>query len=332
MPNTRRMISQALSTLNLNTQATGDPMGFRDDYWTGWAQGLDLPRSGETAVYTGRMYQMLPYAMQVSQLASRYESWLSCPGMTKLMQWGNRLAGERTIRRMAASAGDIAQRAQRALRGIAAGLKAVGQEPAYLYEAEPYSGVLLHELGAEAGAERQAARLASLFQQHKLGGITAVDPHTVHFLRDVFPGEMERAGVEVKHYLEVLAAAGQGLKPRNQLPMQQVVVHDSCVMARYLGLIDQTRQVASALGLKVMEPPNSGVDTACCGGPIEYAFEQMSVEISLLRARELAGAGSQVMVTCPICLINLARHEKDLGIRVWDLGELLDLALNGGGS
>lgn len=326
MPNTRRMISQALSTLNRNVTQVGDPMGFKEVYWTDWTQGLDLPTSGPECIYTGRMYQMLPYVMQISKLSSRYQPWLACPGMGKLMDLGSQVAGEKMIRRMAASEHDIKERAHHSLRGIWAGLKMAGYDPAYLYDAEPYSGVLLHDLGVDAGAQQQAARLAELFKSRGLKDITAVDPHTVHFLRDVFPGQMEEAGVEVRHYLELLAPAEERLAPLAELPMQEVVVHDSCVMARHLGLVEQTRQVAAALGLTVKEPPNHGQDTACCGGPIEYAFEDLSAQVSLLRARELAEVSSQVMVTCPICLINLARHESELGIKVWDLGELLDLA------
>ncbi len=325
--NTRRVIAQALSTLQRNTLHTGDPMGFNQDYWTGWAQGLGLPREGSPCIYTGRMYQMLPFAQQASKLANRYQGWLACPGMSQLMSWGNRVAGEKTLRRLAASDQEIGARGARSLKGIAAGLRAVGLEPGYLFDAEPYSGVLLHDLGADPGARKQAGRLAALFKSRGVDQVVAVDPHTVHFLREVFPEYAEGAGVTVKHYLELLAPAAERLRPRAALPMDQVVVHDSCVMARYLGIVDQVRAVAEALGLEVLEPPNRGQDTACCGGPIEYGFEELCGEVSLLRARELAEVGSQVMVTCPICLLNLARHEQELGLRVWDLGELLGLAL-----
>ncbi|MCB2228998.1 MAG: (Fe-S)-binding protein [Desulfarculaceae bacterium] len=328
--NTRRVISQALSTLQRNTLSTGDPLGFNQVYWTDWSQGLSLPKDGSPCMYTGRMYQMLPYAGQAAKLANRYQGLLACPGMSQIMSWGNRVAGEKTIRRMAGTGGEIATRAQSALRGISAGLRAIGLEPGYLYDAEPYSGVLLHELGADPGARTQAGRLGALFQSKGVSEVVAVDPHTVHFLRDDFPEVLEGAGVKLSHYLELLASEAERLAPKTALPMKEVVVHDSCVMARHLGIVEQTRQVAEALGLRVIEPPNHGQDTACCGGPIEYGFEELCAEVSLMRARELAGAGSQVMVTCPICLLNLSRHEREAGLRVWDLGELLDLALGGG--
>jgi Fe-S oxidoreductase len=79
----------------------------------------------------------------------------------------------------------------------------------------------------------------------------------------------------------------------------------------------------------VKEPENCGKDTACCGGPIEFAYTELSDGISRMRAAELSQWGENVVVTCPICLINLAKHEQEFGLRVWDLGELLNAGLNG---
>ncbi|MEW5913490.1 MAG: (Fe-S)-binding protein [Thermodesulfobacteriota bacterium] len=328
MPRTRRIVSQALATLERNLRREGDPLGMRQSYWTDWAQGLDLPAQGERCLYTGRMYQMLPYVAQTTKLVARYQSWLACPGMATLMNLGSRLAGEATLRRLAASAGEIRQRASDSLRGIWAGLKAVGASPAYLQQQEPYSGVLLYDLGLEASAQRQAAKLAGLFSAQGFREVIAVDPHSLHLLRGALPETLERSGVAIRHYLEVLAPEREKIaRLRGELPIQEVVVHDSCVMARELGIIDQVRQVAQALGLKVKEPADNRENTACCGGPIEYAFGELSRQVSRLRAQELARVSSQVLVTCPICLLNLTPYESELGIRVWDLGELLQRAL-----
>jgi len=85
--------------------------------------------------------------------------------------------------------------------------------------------------------------------------------------------------------------------------------------------------VLERLGIEVVEPENAGRNTACCGGPVEYAFADLSRSISCIRARELADRGRDVLVACPICLVNLMKHERDLGIRVWDMGEILAAAL-----
>ncbi|MBW2355423.1 MAG: (Fe-S)-binding protein, partial [Deltaproteobacteria bacterium] len=105
------------------------------------------------------------------------------------------------------------------------------------------------------------------------------------------------------------------------------VFHDSCVMARDLGIVQDLRTGLARTGLKMVEPENRGQDTACCGGPVEYAFADLSRSISGIRARELAAGGpTDIVVTCPICLINLMKHEKTMGTNVRDLGELLGMA------
>ena len=101
------------------------------------------------------------------------------------------------------------------------------------------------------------------------------------------------------------------------------VVHDPCVMTRDLGIVDEARKVLKALGLQQLEPENTKMDTACCGGPVEYAFAELSHKISHLRIEELSGISRNILVSCPICLINLSKYEQELGIRVWDMGELL---------
>jgi len=81
------------------------------------------------------------------------------------------------------------------------------------------------------------------------------------------------------------------------------------------------------MGIKLFEPENSGLDTACCGGPVEYAFPDLSSQISSLRMKELKNVNSNVLVTCPICLINLCKYERKSGVKVWDMGEILYAAL-----
>jgi len=43
---------------NLEKRRTVFPISVANA--TGWARGLDLPRGGETVIYTGSMYQLLP--------------------------------------------------------------------------------------------------------------------------------------------------------------------------------------------------------------------------------------------------------------------------------
>jgi Fe-S oxidoreductase len=131
----------------------------------------------------------------------------------------------------------------------------------------------------------------------------------------------------VHHYLEALAVSDAPLrKLRAGGVPKKIVLHDSCVMTRDLEVIKPARAVLARLGIEVVEPENTGINTACCGGPVEYAYQDLSRSISLIRAGELSGFCRDVLVACPICLINLMKHEQELGIRVWDMGEIMNLA------
>jgi Fe-S oxidoreductase len=218
------------------------------------------------------------------------------------------------------------------LVGIVAALAGAGIHPAYLHEKEPYSGVLLYDLGMEEAAASVARDVYHTLKSCGARTVVTVDPHTTFMLRQVYPRYIPGFDLQIRHYLEVLAASDGGPKePRKPGLPEKIVMHDSCVMTRDLGVVAPARSILSRLGIEVVEPPNTKTDTACCGGPVEYAYADLSRSISCIRARELAGICGDVLVACPICLINLMKHEKDLGIRVWDMGEILHRALSNAG-
>ena len=94
-------------------------------------------------------------------------------------------------------------------------------------------------------------------------------------------------------------------------------------MTRDLGIVEQQRKILTAMGFKILECENSKLNTDCCGGPIEYAFNELSKKISLKRAKDLKKVSNDIIVFCPICLINLIQFQSQLGIKIWDFGELL---------
>lgn len=327
MQHSKILISQALATLKDNMDRTGDPLGFKKSYWTGWAHGKNMPRRGATVLLTARMYQMLPYVIQETELVDSARPLLpllSVKAFAKMAAMGNAMAGETIVRLKARSAKDIQIKGDTALAGILSALRRAGQEPAYLYENEPYSGVLLYDLGLEAEI---APHVRKVYQQLKNRGVRqviTVDPHTTYMLREVYPKYILNYDLQVKHYLEYLAESTENVtdpKP-SELP-DDFILHDSCVMTRDLDIIEQARQVTQRLGIKLLEPENNRQNTACCGGPVEYAYGDLSCKISKIRIQELAAVSKNIVVTCPICLINFSKYEKELGIRVWDMGELL---------
>ena len=249
IPKSRNLVSELFSTMADNLSAGGDPLGFRQAYWTEWARDLDLPRQGKSLLFTARMYQMLPYVIQTTKLVEKTRSLLSKPAFAKLAKAGNMLAGEKVLRHLAGREKEIEQRGCNALCGIAAALSLEGSPPAYLHENEPYTGVLLHDLGLEEAVRPHAEKVAAVLREAGAERIMATDPHTVYMLREIMPGYVPGFEAGVRHYTEVLAEKTQMLAgAAGPMPIGEAVVHDSCQMARDLGLIDQVRDIARGAG------------------------------------------------------------------------------------
>lgn len=328
MKKSKALVSQALATLKENIQRTGDPLGFTKDYWSGWASELDLPRGGETIIYTGRMYQMLPYVIQTTRMVSMVKPFLEIPGAPSLLRAGNSMVGEPIIRMKARGETDIRKRGVQALNGVISALGSVGIFPGYLYEEEPYSGVLLHDLGLEAQILDHVRNVVRIFARNKVKNIITLDPHTTFMLRKIFPELVPGFDLNIRHYTEILIERDMVELPvsSNGLP-SEFVIHDSCVMSRDLEIITPLRSLADRLELEIIEPENNGKNTGCCGGPVEYAFGDLCHKISRIRMDELAQQGKDIIVACPICLINLRQYEAQMGVKVWDMGEILFQAL-----
>ncbi|MGO8718354.1 MAG: heterodisulfide reductase-related iron-sulfur binding cluster [Acidobacteriaceae bacterium] len=324
MTGSKALVSQALAMLQENIERTGDPLGFRHAYWTEWASGLELPRGGPQVLLTARMYQMLPYLTQTTAMVEKFKPLVASRSMRKLVSFGSRLAGETIVRRRAeANASELKIRCTHILRGIVAALAAAGIHPGYLYEDDPYSGALLYDLGLE-GMAAHAQKTYRALKDRGVREVITVDPHTTYILRTIYPQYIEPFELQVTHYLELLATHGVAARQTGmeKLPTS-FVVHDSCVMARHLKISKPLRTVVNSLNLSSSEPENTGNSTACCGGPIEYAFGELSEQISEIRVKELAAVEKNILVTCPICLINLGKHQVESGSNVYDIGESL---------
>ncbi len=337
MQQSKIMISQALATLMDNIERTGDPLGFKKIYWTDWAKGKGMDRKGSTILFTARMYQMLPYVIQETDMVDKARPLLpllSIKTFAKIAAMGNMMAGEAIIRLKARNAKNIRMKCDATLAGILTALRKAGENPAYLYEKEPYSGVLLYDLGLENDIAPHVRNVYNLLKSQGVDRVITIDPHTTYMLRMVYPKYIANYDITVTHYLEYLAENidkidkidniiefGQPNLPDN------FVLHDSCVMTRDLNIIQQTRMVLKRLGIKLLEPENKGSNTACCGGPVEYAYAKLSGQISRIRINELASVSKNILVACPVCLINFTKYEREMGVRVWDIGEVLNAVI-----
>jgi len=293
---------------------------------TRWAKGLSLPMGGETVLYTGHMYQlMVSIAALESRMAGMEDSWL-----TRTMGFGrkvNRFIN--TSRFMAWPSSGMQRSFDTRLRNIALLLRAAGVDFGYLYGDELYAGALVCDQGMDDVFRAHARKVQAVLEKHGVKRVITVDPHTTDMLRTVYPKVLEGFGVEVKSYLEVLAQSGMECRA----PLDgDVVVHDSCVYARYENVVDEPRQLLAKAGVTLREQEDSGKATQCCGGPIESLFPSKAKEIAKTRISQLEKSGCKnVAAMCPICLLNLKNAANGNGVGVRDISEYLAEAYCGNG-
>jgi Fe-S oxidoreductase len=282
---------------------------------TRWARDLDLPRGGETVLYTGLMYQLIPYIERLVAIEQRL-------GNTPLA----RLTGVgRVLNRFVNGVAFVArpsarERAEydRVPANVARLLRQAGVEFGYLYEDDLYAGTLAYDLGADETVATHARRVVARLRRHGVREVITIDPHTTNMLRSVYPKLVPGYDLRVHNYLEVLAEHGMEFPA----PLHaRAVIHDPCVYARYENVIEPPRRLLAAAGIEVAEPDKAGALTWCCGGPAEALYPTKAAAVAAARVGQLRQVAPDCVTMCPICLVNL-RKAAD-GMRFRDISEYL---------
>jgi Fe-S oxidoreductase len=266
-----------------------------------WSKQLGIPVGGETVLYTGSMYQLLPYMIAaVNRMGKMEDSFLGkFVGMGRFF---NKMFNVSAIMFRPKRADH--KRFRRIIRDIARLLIQAEVEFGYLYKQELYAGALAFDMGADETFAAHARRVHDLLKEHGVRSLITIDPHTTNVIRSVYPTVLEGFDIEVKSYLEVLAEK-DNLRPINQVA-GEVTIHDSCVYARYEDVIEEPRKLLERAGYTVKEPKDNRNLTHCCGGPIESLFPSMAHQIGGKRVQQLKNAnGGGVATMCPICMATL---------------------------
>ncbi|MBN2576528.1 MAG: (Fe-S)-binding protein [Deltaproteobacteria bacterium] len=266
-----------------------------------WAKDLAIPVGGETVLYTGSMYQLLPYMIAAVNRMGKLENTFLAK-MVGMGRFFNRMINVSNI--MFRPRGSDHKRFGSIIRDIARLLQQAGVKFGYLYKEELYAGALAYDLGADDTFIAHARRVHSLLKKHGVRSLITIDPHTTNMLRSVYPTVLPDFDLEVKSYIEVLAAR-ENLRPRNKVE-GPIVIHDSCVYARYEEVIEEPRRLLERAGYTVVEPRDNRKLTHCCGGPIESLFPSMAHQIGVKRVEQFKKVnGNRVATMCPICMATL---------------------------
>ena len=298
-----------------NLRIRGSVLPIPASQATRWAKALDIKRGGETVLYTGLMYQLIPYIERLVRL----EQLLGNTPLARFTGIGRRM--NRLVNGVPFVARpSVRERAEydQVPANVARLLRLAGVDFGYLYEDDLYTGALAYDLGADEAVAAHARRVAGLLHKHGVREVITIDPHTTNMLRSVYPKLVDGYDVRVRNYLEVLAERGV---PFPTPVHEKVVIHDPCVYARYENVIEPPRKLLAAAGLDISEAESSGLLTWCCGGPAEALYPAKAAAVAKTRVAQLREIAPDCVTMCPICLVNL-RKSGD-GMRFRDISDYL---------
>jgi len=291
-----------------NVKKTKSPFGIPKFMANTWWKNTTVDRDGDALLFTGLMYQFMPYIDKTTHYLERYED----------SGWANYLSYTKYIPKILSgvglalmTSGKEKKKSSQILQNIVKILQKSNVNFGYKPELDDYSGILLYDLGDQEGFVQHAKFVVANLKKAGIKKIITVDPHTTYALKVLYP-KYTGESFEVKTYFELIDITSNNGSRR-------VTLHDPCFYGRYLELSDVPQKVLGKLDIECVNVRNSGEFTNCCGGPAESISPKLSKEVLDRRVEELQSTGLPIIAMCPVCLGNI----RNTGANVEDLSTLI---------
>jgi len=328
------LIPPGLTYLADNITSKDNLLGVSKEVGASWAKDLSLPKEAETIFFAGCGYQyaselesMMSLIRKVDKSAIGTELTMNLASFPKKL--GIDAAGIFRKVMVKGSESDA-----QPLKDAVKVLSNLGINVGYLGDEEPCCGGLLHYIGLQKEFARHGQQVYDRLKSRGVKRIIGIVPSCTYTLRNLMADSVDGYDLEVKHFCEVVAAGISSLELR--FPREvKVTYHDPCQMVRYLGLVEEPRQILGAIkGIELVEADwTRGEWSTCCGGGggFEAVFPELSQILAVNRVKELVETGAEIIVTnCPGCIMQLETGLKELkedSVEVLDLAQIVAMAM-----
>ncbi|MDP8002857.1 MAG: heterodisulfide reductase-related iron-sulfur binding cluster [Caldisphaera sp.] len=301
------------------TLRTGYPVPVPYDFSYRWAKDYNFNKKGETVLYTGALYQLVPYIRSLSFYLKAIEK--SDEGGYMALSIAKNLVKTDFIFKILPKPDEkLINWSSNVLKSIASILMKNKISFSYLYENDIYSGALLYDMGIQNEFIEHARKVYSIIKESNARKVVTVDPHTTNLLKNIYPRYIDNFSLDVVSYLELIDDSSIENKNYNK---GVITVHDSCIYARNLSIVEKPRRLLEKAGYQINEVRRNKKFTFCCGGPIESIAPSLSDAIARDRVIELVEKSRKIVTMCPICYINLYNQASDNNAEVIDISNLL---------
>lgn len=181
------------------------------------------------------------------------------------------------------------------------------------------------KMGETGLFEEMYEKNLNLFKKHGVKKIVTMSPHCFDTFTKKYPQD-KMAGIEVKHYTQLLANLVEKKQLQFSKPIEsRVVYHDPCYLSKSNTIWEEPRNVIKSIpGIELIEFNDNRADSLCCGGGGGRMWTDFSAEngrLANIRVKEAMDKKAQVLVTaCPWCFINM-----NDGIKVMNAGDKLEV-------
>ncbi len=284
-----------------------NPLGLRKKC-SKWAKDLEFDSRSETILYTGNMFQLMPYSKSLASIKKKV-------GKRNTDRFARLLASWPLLIKLASNLydRDLAIRMEKSLKGIVMLLKKSGVSFGYLREDEPYPGTFLFELGYEQEFREYANKVYGMFKSRGIKQVITVDPHTYDIMKNEYPKVIKEFNIKVLHYLELVKT---DIFRKTE---ETITYHEPCHFSRSETPFNSPVELLANLS-DLRMPAFNGRATYCCGGPDDLIYTDLANSVSDARSEQLRATGaSKVITSCPICFTNLNKYSS-----VAELSEFLE--------
>ena len=312
-----------LDIISDNIIKHGNPLALKGSEVAAWAKGLDLPVKGELLFYTGGEYQLLPFIDSLVKTITHIDQGSK---VFSMMMGARNIINKTGINAEKMYASVLAKDKERynaVCFKAAKILKGLGYEFCYAGKEELYSGALLYELGYLEDMKDYVKKVVEVIRKSGAKTIVCLSPHAAEVFKFIYPKMVEDFNFEIRTFVDLVWERRDKLAKIQS--SEAVVIHDSCRLARELGIHQELRDILESVGAEVKEAPMNREWTSCCGGPIKILFPELSHVIGGRRVNELKESGAErILTSCPYCLSALegGRAKGDSAV-IEDLIEFL---------
>lgn len=290
-----------LDIISENIIKHGNPLALKGSEVASWAKELDLPVKGELLFYTGGEYQLLPFIDSLVKTITHLDQGSK---VFSMMMGARNILNKTGLNAEKMYASVLAKDKDRynsVCLKAAKVLHSLGYEFCYSGNEELYSGALLYELGYLEDMKNYVQKVVEVIRNSGAKTIICLSPHAAEVFKFIYPKMVEGFDLEIVTFVDLV------WQRRDQLAKIEasgaVVIHDSCRLARELGIHQELRDILESVGADVKEAPRNREWTSCCGGPIKILFPELSHVIGSRRVNELKESGAEhILTSCPYCL------------------------------